>query len=210
MSPPPGRTGERVAVIAALLALPVSSPSALEARVAQAAAQETATQSKPAPSEATDVTRAEIESVLAVLGDSIDQQVKVVDVGSDTNVAVGVLHRRAMSSEGESIRGLVHHDVTEVYYVLEGSGTLVTGGSLEEARAFPADSAVVTELVGPSSGGSSRGATSRRISQGDVVIIPAGIFHAFSEIQNEIRYLSIRVDPAQVLPAGYVHPALRD
>ncbi|HVS66397.1 MAG TPA: cupin domain-containing protein [Thermoanaerobaculia bacterium] len=134
----------------------------------------------------------------------------MVDVGSDTNVAVGVLHRRKLSTEGGPVRGLVHHAVTEIYYVLEGSGTLVTGGSLEEPRAFPADSAVVRELVGPSSGGSSRGATSRRISQGDVVIIPAGVFHAFSEIESEIRYLSLRVDPEQVLPAGYLHPALRD
>jgi len=32
---------------------------------------------------------------------------------------------------------------------------------------------------------------------------------AFSHIDDRVRYLSFRVDPHQVLPAGYVHPVLQ-
>jgi quercetin dioxygenase-like cupin family protein len=46
------------------------------------------------------------------------------------------------------------------------------------------------------------------ISTGDVVVIPSGVAHGFSHILDEITYLSIRVDPNQVLPAGYKHPLI--
>jgi hypothetical protein len=40
------------------------------------------------------------------------------------------------------------------------------------------------------------------------VVIPAGVPHGFRHIQEQITYLSIRVDPDQVLPTDYVHPSL--
>ena len=33
--------------------------------------------------------------------------------------------------------------------------------------------------------------------------------NGFDDIKEELTYLSIRPDPDHVLPAGYVHPALR-
>ena len=68
---------------------------------------------------ATDVTQAEIEAVYESLGQSIDKQIKVVDIGKDTNVAVGILERSALGRQGD-VGAIVHHDVTEVYYILEG------------------------------------------------------------------------------------------
>jgi quercetin dioxygenase-like cupin family protein len=46
------------------------------------------------------------------------------------------------------------------------------------------------------------------ISEGDVVVIPAGVAHGFSKILDQVTYLSIRVDADQVLPAGYKHPLI--
>ena len=100
-------------------------------------------------SAATDVTKAEIDAVYEILGQSIDKQIKVVDIGKDTNVAIGILERDTLASQLE-VAAIVHHNVTEVYYILSGGGTLVTGGSLESTREFPPDSGVVRELVGPS------------------------------------------------------------
>ena len=159
------------------------------------------------PSDATDVTAEEIEAVYATLGDSIDKQIRIVDIGSETNVGVGILERASTNTEGP-LRGLVHHDVTEIYYILEGGGTLVTGGEVTEARELPADNGAVTHLVGPSSFGTSKGGTERAVGPGDVVIIPAGTFHAFRSIDTTVKYLSFRVDPDQKLPAGYVNPAI--
>lgn len=161
------------------------------------------------PRDATDVTKAEIRKVWDALDGSIDQQIKIIDIGGGNNVAVGVLERGATSTEGNTIRGLVHHKVTEIYYILEGSGTLVTGGTLEEARELAADNRAVVELVGPSLSGTSRGGRRRVVSAGDIVVIPAGVFHGFSRIDDHVTYLSLRVDPEHVLPTGYVHPLLQ-
>ena len=160
------------------------------------------------PTAATDVTKADLDAVFATLGNSIDKQVKIVDIGSDTNVAVGILHRGEMRSES-NVSGIVHHQVTEVYYILEGSGTLLTGGPIAGVREFPADSSAVTELIGPSAMGTFTSGTRRPVSAGDVVVIPAGVPHGFSHIEiGGVSYLSIRVDPEQVLPAGWVNPVL--
>ena len=102
----------------------------------------------------------------------------------------------------------MHHDVTEVYYILAGGGTLVTGGPLENTREFPSDSNAVMELIGPSGGGTFLEGVSREVSEGDVVVIPGGVPHGFSRIPDRVKYLSIRIDPDQVLPAGYVSPVL--
>jgi mannose-6-phosphate isomerase-like protein (cupin superfamily) len=208
---PPRSTGAGIVVTIALASLPAAFVFAQEpaAAVPAAAVPAAAVPAAAAPADATDVTAAELAAVFATVGDSIDKQVEVVDVGHGTNVAIGVLVRgETTSGDGTRVRGLVHHDVAEVYYVVEGAGILVTGGTLQDVRELPLDGAVVTELVGPSSSGTSVGETRRRISKGDIVVIPAGVFHGFSEIESEIRYLSIRVDPQQTLPAGYVNPAI--
>jgi hypothetical protein len=54
-----------------------------------------------------------------------------------------------------------------------------------------------------------KGGDRRPIAAGDVVIVPAGVPHGFDDITDHLTYLSIRPDLAGVLPANYVHPALR-
>ena len=158
------------------------------------------------PGMATDVLKTDVEAVLASPEGGIDRQIRVVDVGR-ANVAVGVLHRGPASGAN---RGIAHTDVTEVYYVLSGSGTLVTGGAVSDRTPLPPDGAVTQVLVGPSLTGAfdGRGSQVREISAGDVVVIPAGVFHGWSDIPDHVTYLSIRPDPDKVLPAGYAHPAL--
>jgi len=95
-----------------------------------------------------------------------------------------------------------------VYYVLSGGGTLVTGGTMTAGQELPAGSRPVDVLVGPSFRATSEGGWVRDISEGDMVVIPAGVFHAFSEIPDHVTYLSIRPDPHGALPAGYVNPVI--
>ena len=116
---------------------------------------------------ATDVTAAEIEAVYNTIGSSIDQQIKVGDVGHGY-VGVGVLHRDAIEDQGDTPSGLVHTEVSEIYYMLSGSGTLVTGGTTTVLNYIPANSRVVIELIGPSYQATSRGGYARQISEGDV------------------------------------------
>ena len=84
------------------------------------------------PTAATDITKAEIDAVFDSMNGGVDRQVKIVDIGQDTNVAVGILHRGEMRSEDGQVRAIVHHQVTEVYYIVSGSGTLVTGADVAD------------------------------------------------------------------------------
>jgi mannose-6-phosphate isomerase-like protein (cupin superfamily) len=125
-----------------------------------------------------------------------DQQIRVVDVGK-YNVAIGVVYRSA-----KAVQAAVEHDqVTEVYTIMDGSGTLVTGGALVNAKRREASHRSVAELNGPSVDGTGlEGGESRRVGPGDVVVIPAGVGHYFSSIDGSIRYLVVRVDADKVVP----------
>jgi mannose-6-phosphate isomerase-like protein (cupin superfamily) len=156
----------------------------------------------------TAVTKAQVEAVLKHPEGGGDRQIKVVDVGK-LNVGVGVLHRGAVKDAGGPVRGLSHTLVTEVYYITSGSGTLVTGGALTEQKPMPADAEVVKVAVGPSITSASQNGQTRVVSAGDIVVIPAGMFHGWKEVPDHVTYVSIRPDPDRVLPVGYVNPAIK-
>ncbi len=151
---------------------------------------------------ATDITHDQVQAVLASMGNSIDQQLEVVDIGK-LNLAVGILHRTGANDTDGALRGAVHVHVNEVYYILSGGGTLLTGGTLSNAEQPSPDA-----VVGPTFSADSEGGTIREVSAGDIVVIPAGTLHAWIRIPDQVTYLSIRPDPDRVLPAGYVHPGL--
>ena len=160
--------------------------------------------------QATHIPVSEIMAAYQGLGRIPDQQVRVVDIGNNINVGVGILRREnTQTDEGEGITALSHRDITEVYYVLSGSGILETGGDGEGDREFPPASSLVRELVGPTDVRTVKNGETMTISAGDVVVIPAGVLHGFRKILDQITYLSIRIDPDQVLPAGYIHPNIK-
>lgn len=161
-----------------------------------------------APKPAVDVPKADIDAVAAAPEGGADRQIKVVDVGK-LNVGVGVLTQNARKTgPGEPVVGISHAQVTEVYYVLSGSGVLITGTEIEAPVPLAPDSEVVKVAVGPSHRATFLGGERRTVSAGDVVVIPAGVLHGWVEIPEQVRYLSIRPDPDRVLPAGYVNPAV--
>jgi len=160
------------------------------------------------PAVATDITAAEVQQVLNYPTGGGDRLMKAVDMGR-YNVGVGVL-RRGPTKPGAPVNAIMHSQITEVYYVISGSGTLLTGGVVSDIKASPADSEIVKVAVGPSNTGVFKEPAQRRkVSAGDIVIIPPGVFHGFDEVTTGIEYASVRSDPDHVLPAGYVHPAIR-
>ena len=160
------------------------------------------------PKVATDITAADVQAVLNAPTGRGDRQMKVVDIGK-YNVSVGVL-RRGKTTPGAPVGAINHEQVTEVYYIISGAGTLVTGGTVENVRPLAADSEVVKVAVGPSNNATFRApAQSRKVGPGDIVIIPAGVYHGFTEVADHVDYVSVRPDPDHVLPAGYVHPLLK-
>lgn len=153
------------------------------------------TGSKPA----TDVLASAIAATLknAPAGAVSDNPIQVVDVGG-YNVGLFLVNRPKTV-----VQGAILHDnrVSEIYYMLEGAGTLVTGGTLVDSKRVPADDRI-TAIAGPSITGSRiEGGTRRRIGKGDLVIIPGGTPHWWSEVESDIAYLVLRPDPDGILKA---------
>jgi mannose-6-phosphate isomerase-like protein (cupin superfamily) len=152
------------------------------------------------------VTNAEIQAAVqkTAAAPVSDQAIRVVNIHGEYNVGIGVVHRAKTAGRNPG-GGIEHSQITEVYHVIEGNATLVTGGTIEDPKESAPDGAVVKVLNGPSTGGGViQNGVSRKIGPGDVVIIPPNTPHWFSEISSDqIVYLVVRVDPHQVLPAGY-------
>src|SRR5689334_15213097 len=107
---------------------------------------DTFTQGAQPPKLATDITAADVQTVLADPKGGGDRQMKVVDMGK-YNVSVGVLHR-GKTMPGAPVGAINHEHVTEVYYIVSGTGTLLTGGTVDNAKALPADGEIVKVAVG--------------------------------------------------------------
>jgi mannose-6-phosphate isomerase-like protein (cupin superfamily) len=143
------------------------------------------------PPPATEITDADIAAFLKQLPrDAVsDKPIRIVDVGGYRVGVYGVF--RPKSTKQEAI--LHETTVTEVYHMLEGAGTLVTGGTLVDPRRAPASSTNVR-------GSRIDGGVSRRVAKGDVVIIPGHLPHWWSNLEGDIAYLIVRPDPQSKLP----------
>jgi mannose-6-phosphate isomerase-like protein (cupin superfamily) len=163
-----------------------------------ASAQQAASATKPLP--ATYVSAADIQANLNGSPNAATNpqpNIRVVDAGG-YNVAVGVIHR-PQTPPGVAA---VHFKVSEIYHVMDGAGTLVTGGTMVNAKTRPADSISVKLEDGPGASGTAiQGGVTRKIKAGDVVVIPAGVPHWFSEIEGSITYVVVRFDPDRLLAA---------
>jgi mannose-6-phosphate isomerase-like protein (cupin superfamily) len=105
---------------------------------------------------------------------------------------------------------IAHDQQTEGYLIISGGGTLVTGGHIVNGRKSAPDAEVTKVLNGPSCSGTAVGAdvVKKVVKTGDIIIIPAGVPHGWSDIGDHVDYLSFRPS-ARVLEAGYTNPALK-
>ena len=129
----------------------------------------------------------------------IDQQMRAIDIGK-SQVEVALVHRGKLDKL--SARSVAEHDlVSEVYYILSGSGTNRTGPDLVDPKRRPATDRAVRLLNGPGGDAADiRNAAEHELKAGDVLVIPAGTGHQFTKIDDHITYLMIRVDPDKVVP----------
>jgi mannose-6-phosphate isomerase-like protein (cupin superfamily) len=174
-----------VVVVVSVFVLALTAHTAAQAQTpARAAAQ-----SQPSTLPAGDVTAAEIKSFIDALPkDAIsDRPIRGFDVGSHRVTVYGVFRPKALAGDA-----ILHETATsETYYMLEGTGTLVTGGTLADLIP-PAAGATSTSVRGRKIAGG----VSRRISPGDIVVIPGRTPHWWSTLDSDIRYLIIRSAPA--------------
>ena len=123
-----------------------------------------------------------------------DDSVRVANAG-DANVGVFFIHLNPGQTPQEPIQLMSHNDVTEVYYVIKGEGTLYHGGAIENPT--PRDLATTG---GPSKGGPSKGKLIQNVGPGDVFIVPANTPHQVNlGAKTEMVYFVIRFDPKKHL-----------
>jgi len=80
---------------------------------------------------------------------------------------------------GAAAGALAHAGNTEVHYIIDGSATFVSGGT----------------IVRPTSGGAGaqiQGGVSRHVGKGDVVVIPDNSPHWYKDVSGSVTYLEVR------------------
>ncbi len=128
-----------------------------------------------------------------------DQQVRDVEIGK-AHVGIGMVYRGKLDRPAPD--SVAEHDqVSEVYHIIEGTATLVTGPDLVNKQRRPATLETVRLFNGPGNNSSSiRNGVEHHLKAGDVIVIPAGTGHWFTKIDDHINYLMVRIDPDKVTP----------
>ena len=78
----------------------------------------------------------------------------------------------------------LHEKDTDVFYILQGSATFVTGGKMVEPK---------TTAPGEIRGSAIEGGEIRTLSKDDVIVIPAGVPHWFKDVQGTFLYFVVKV-----------------
>ena len=99
------------------------------------------------------------------------------------NMAVGTIssgddYRINLIRRTAAAGAIVHEVGTELHFITEGAGTLVTGGI----------------VIRPTGGGRANieQGLARRVTVGDAVLIPEGTPHQYTAVEGAISYLEVR------------------
>lgn len=118
-----------------------------------------------------------------VSGEALNKILKTAKVANGGTVTVPVtntdLYRiNVVHRAGPSGPALAHPGNTEMHYILEGSATVVTGGTL--MRAAAGKPATIVDGV------------KQHVTKGDVILVPENSPHQYAEIDGVVTYLEVR------------------
>jgi len=133
-----------------------------------------ARQAPQAPSPGSPATYKSAEALAAALkiAKPTEGGMTTSNVATTDQYGINIVHRAKPAG------AVAHAGNTELHYIIEGSGTVITGGTL--VRGATAGSATIANGV------------TQHVSKGDVVIVPANSPHWYSQIDSEITYLEVR------------------
>jgi mannose-6-phosphate isomerase-like protein (cupin superfamily) len=87
----------------------------------------------------------------------------------------------------------IHGRDTDIFYILEGTATLVTGGRAVDPTTTAPDEVRAPRL---------EGGTVRQLAKGDIVVVPNGVTHWFRDVQGPFLYYTVKVTGPAVPAAG--------
>ncbi|HJZ70212.1 MAG TPA: hypothetical protein VKE51_00655 [Vicinamibacterales bacterium] len=162
------RNVRRFAVTGVVFAACVCAEPLVRARIAAPSA--------PAP--ATYMTEAELMTTLKEAAKSAPAM-HTAPVQNADHYRINVVRRTTPQG------AIAHPDGTEVHHIVDGGGTLVTGGTIIRPTAAGGRG---------STGATIDGGVTRHVAKGDVILIPAGTPHWYKDLDGTITYLEVRFD----------------
>jgi quercetin dioxygenase-like cupin family protein len=78
----------------------------------------------------------------------------------------------------------LHEKETDIFYVVDGEATFITGGKMIGSKVTSPGQRVGTDI---------QGGQAYHLTKGDVMVIPAGIPHWFKEVPNSVSYFVVKV-----------------
>ena len=78
----------------------------------------------------------------------------------------------------------IHEKDTDVFYIVDGTATFITGGKATEVTQRAPGEFGAKEIVG---------GDTRHLAKGDVIVIPNGVPHLFTETSTPFLYFVVKV-----------------
>jgi mannose-6-phosphate isomerase-like protein (cupin superfamily) len=103
-------------------------------------------------------------------------------VAEEGNYKVMTAHRTATSPAVPQVE--LHRKFTDIFYIVEGSTTLTTGGKMVGETGTNQDEPRGTSI---------EGGEVRQLSAGDAVVIPAGVPHLMTDVKGALLYFVVKV-----------------
>ena len=124
-----------------------------------------------------------------------DRPVRVVPIAKTANLGAFILHYETMKNT-TPVNAFYHTEISELYYVIRGSGTALVGGELEHATWDDSNSDAIRQVRGPSVNGTMKNYQTVKWTAGDTIFVPAGVPHAMGqEVTERTDILRIVYDP---------------
>jgi uncharacterized RmlC-like cupin family protein len=151
------------------------------------------------PGTFTVIPAADLQSILAQPNG--ETALGVVDTPSGNYGAFILTYQPKVPQRGAPVIGLYHADVTLIYYVVDGTGSMALGGELENAKDTGPESRSAG-VAGLTAEGVLKNYTVVKYAPGTVIIIPPGVPHQLGyENTSKSDFLIFRIDPKKTVKA---------
>lgn len=160
----------------------------------------TPTPGRPGPAKMSEVfeliPKSDMDALRALGG---DRPARVLNIGNKYHLGVYSLpYEPRQPRAGEPPSSFYHSEVSEVYFVIRGSGTAALGGELENPTWDDSNSRSVRVVRGPSVNGTMKGFKLVKWNAGDIIMVSAGVPHVFGyEVTEKTEIMRVVIDPSK-------------